>query len=180
MSGWWKMGRTEAPRRACGPGLAGAVVIALAVAAPLAAGEQTTVQPLQGQAPEQVQQDMAGCQNSATQATGYTPSQQPVAAAPSRPSGKRLKGAAAVRWPAASGRRRAATIWRHGTRSTTIASRTIARTRRRHLPGPVRWSAAWRPARIAARDGASKASSNNRRAPGASPTRVACRAGGYP
>jgi hypothetical protein len=46
-------------------------------------------------APEQVQQDMAACQNSATQATGYSPSQQPVAAAPSGPSGKRLKGAAA-------------------------------------------------------------------------------------
>ena len=71
-------------------------MIALAVAAPHAAGaQQTTVQPLQGQGPEQVQQDMAACQNSATQATGYSSSQQPVAAAPSGPSGKRLKGAAA-------------------------------------------------------------------------------------
>jgi hypothetical protein len=96
MSDWWTMGRTEAPNRACGPGLAGAVLIALAVAVPHAAGaQQATVQPLQGQAPEQVQQDMAACQNSATQATGYSPSQQPVAAAPSGPSGKRLKGAAA-------------------------------------------------------------------------------------
>jgi hypothetical protein len=96
MSGWWTMGRSGAPRRACGPALAGALVIALAVAAPLSAGaQQTTVRPLQGQPPEQVQQDMAACQNSATQASGYSPSQAPVAAAPTGPSGKRLKGAAA-------------------------------------------------------------------------------------
>jgi hypothetical protein len=96
MSGWWTMGRSGAPRRARGPALAGALVIALAVAAPLSAGaQQTTVQPLQGQPTEQVQQDMAACQNSATQASGYSPSQAPVAAAPTGPSGKRLKGAAA-------------------------------------------------------------------------------------
>jgi hypothetical protein len=72
------------------------LVLALAAAAPWpASAQQMTVQPLQGQSPEQVQQDMATCQNSAMQATGYSPSQQPVAAAPSGPSGKRLKGAAA-------------------------------------------------------------------------------------
>ena len=72
------------------------LALAIAVTVPqLASAQQTTVQPLQGQSAEQMQQDMAACQSSATQATGYTPSQQPVAAAPSGPSGKRLKGAAA-------------------------------------------------------------------------------------
>lgn len=79
--GWWMMGLGRAQGKACPPGLAGA--------------EELTVQPLQGQSPEQVRQDMAACQNSATQATGYSPSQEPVAAALSGSSGKRLKGAAA-------------------------------------------------------------------------------------
>jgi hypothetical protein len=73
-------------------------VLALAIAAAAAwpaSAQQMTVQPLQGQSAEQLQQDMAACQSSATQATGYSPSQPPVAAAPSGPSGKRLKGAAA-------------------------------------------------------------------------------------
>jgi hypothetical protein len=56
---------------------------------------QSTVQPLQGQGAEQMQQDMASCQSAATQATGYSPSQAPVAAASVGPKGQRLKGAAA-------------------------------------------------------------------------------------
>jgi hypothetical protein len=70
------------------------VGVALVASDPLLA-QQTTVQPMQGQSPEQTQQDMASCQSTATQATGYSPSQPPTAAASTGPSGKRLRGAAA-------------------------------------------------------------------------------------
>lgn len=71
-----------------------AIAFTIAVPQPLLA-QQATVQPMQGQSPEQVQQDMAACQSAATEATGFSPSQPPVAAAPAGPSGKRLRGAAA-------------------------------------------------------------------------------------
>ena len=71
---WTKADRAR-PAWACRSLLA----LAMAVAVPHgASAQQPTVQPLQGQAPEQVQQDMAACQNSATQATDYTPRQQPL------------------------------------------------------------------------------------------------------
>src|SRR5687767_242852 len=74
--------------------LAVAATLVLAdTARPLA--QQVTVQPLQGQSPEQMQQDTASCQSAATQSTGYSPGQAPAAAAPAGPSGQRLKGAAA-------------------------------------------------------------------------------------
>lgn len=84
MGYWWVSGPTTM-----------AIITGLAVLVPCALAQQATVQPLQGQSPEQMQQDIASCQGAATQATGYSPSQASGSAAPAAPSGKRLKGAAA-------------------------------------------------------------------------------------
>jgi hypothetical protein len=75
--------------------MAAAIVILANGATPVLAQQPTTVQPLQGQSPDLVQQDMAACQSAATQSSGHNPTQPPVAAAPAGPSGQRLRGAAA-------------------------------------------------------------------------------------
>jgi len=92
----WKTGLTLEPARGLSTRLMLTVAVAFIIAGPQPLlAEQATVQPMQGQTPEQMQQDMAACQSAATEATGFSPSQPPVAAAPPGPSGKRLRGAAA-------------------------------------------------------------------------------------
>lgn len=73
-----------------------AAIVAFGDGGPRVLAQQpTTVQPLEGQSSTVVQQDMAACQSSATQSSGYNPTQPPVATAPAGPSGQRLRGAAA-------------------------------------------------------------------------------------
>jgi hypothetical protein len=59
----------------------------------LPALSQTSVQPQQGQSPQQLNSDMAACANSATQASGYNPSQ--ATSTPQPQVGGRAKGAVA-------------------------------------------------------------------------------------
>jgi hypothetical protein len=92
----WKRGFTLEPARGLHTRLMLTVAIAFIIAGPQPLlAQQATVQPMQGQTPEQMQQDMTACQSAATEATGFSPSQPPLAAAPAGPSGKRLRGAAA-------------------------------------------------------------------------------------
>jgi hypothetical protein len=72
------------------------LVIALAAWSSIEAAAQSTVQPAQGQSAEQMQKDVAECQNLATQSSGHIPgTPPPSSASDERYVGGRAKGATA-------------------------------------------------------------------------------------